>query len=296
MVNNGRNGRKRRRWIWFGGIGLLLLVVIVGVSAAFRSNTEIDPSKLATVEKGDIARSVVATGKIEPLAKVEVKSKASGIVKQIFVDYGDTVKQGQVLAELDKEELSARVREARATLQAAQAAQEAEQADRRAQQRLRDQSGGGARPGAGGPDASGTGARRGRPAQLHHRQFDERAGALARHRGRRRCQLHSRPGLASHFGDDPRGRQRGVRERQGGRGRYRQGLHRPDRAHLRRVHEGKEVSGQTDQDFSARRGEGQRHYLRGARLDSESLRRAEGDDDRERRDHPGGKEGRAADA
>jgi HlyD family secretion protein len=128
MANNGRNGRKRRRWIWIGGIGALLLVVIVGVSAAFRSNTEIDPSKLAMVEKGDIARSVVATGKIEPLAKVEVKSKASGIVKQIFVDYGDTVKQGQVLAELDKEELSARVREARATLQASQAAQEAAQA------------------------------------------------------------------------------------------------------------------------------------------------------------------------
>lgn len=128
MLNNGKNGRKRRRWIWFGGIGLLLLVVIVGVSAAFRSNTEIDPSKLATVEKGDIARSVVATGKIEPLAKVEVKSKASGIVKQIFVDYGDKVTQGQVLAELDKEELCARVREARATLQASQAAQEAAQA------------------------------------------------------------------------------------------------------------------------------------------------------------------------
>jgi len=128
MANNGRNGRKRRRWMWIGGVGLLLLVVIVGVSAAFRSNNEIDPSKLATVEKGDIARSVVATGKIEPLAKVEVKSKASGIVKQIFVDYGDVVKQGQVLAELDKEELSARVREARATWQASLAALEAAKA------------------------------------------------------------------------------------------------------------------------------------------------------------------------
>jgi HlyD family secretion protein len=123
MTNNGKNGRKRRRWIWLGGAAALLLVVIVGVSAALRTNNEIDPSKLATVEKGDIARSVVATGKIEPLAKVEVKSKASGIVKQIFVDYGDIVRQGQVLAELDKEELQARMREARATLQAAQAAQ-----------------------------------------------------------------------------------------------------------------------------------------------------------------------------
>jgi HlyD family secretion protein len=67
----------------------------------------------------------VATGKIEPLAKVEVKSKASGIVKQIFVHYSDWVKQGQVLVELDKENLQAQVRESRAALQAAQAAEEA---------------------------------------------------------------------------------------------------------------------------------------------------------------------------
>jgi len=122
MANNGKNGRKRRRWMIFGGIGVVLLLGIVGLTAALRPNNEIDPSKLAEVEKGDIARSVVATGKIEPLAKVEVKSKASGIVKQLLVDYGDKVTQGQVLAELDKEELSARLREARATLQAADAA------------------------------------------------------------------------------------------------------------------------------------------------------------------------------
>ncbi|MGH9651774.1 MAG: efflux RND transporter periplasmic adaptor subunit, partial [Terriglobales bacterium] len=128
MALNHKNGRKRRRWIILGGIAAGVIAAGIGLAAALRPNNEIDPSKLAAVEKGDIARSVVATGKIEPLAKVEVKSKASGIVRQIFLDYGDTVKQGQVLAELDKEELQARVREARATLLAAQAAQEASEA------------------------------------------------------------------------------------------------------------------------------------------------------------------------
>src|SRR5690606_1724952 len=80
------------------------------------------------VEKGDIARSVVATGKIEPLTKVEVKSKASGIVKVLYVDYGEWVKQGQLMAELDKEELHARVREAKAALMAADAALESAEA------------------------------------------------------------------------------------------------------------------------------------------------------------------------
>jgi HlyD family secretion protein len=127
MGNNHKKSRKRR-WLIFGGGGLLVLGGILMAAMLLRSNHTIDPSKLAGVEKGDIARSVVATGKVEPLAKVEVKSKASGIVKQILVDYGDLVRTGQVLAELDKEELSARVREARASLQAAQAALQASQA------------------------------------------------------------------------------------------------------------------------------------------------------------------------
>ncbi|HVB29705.1 MAG TPA: biotin/lipoyl-binding protein [Terriglobia bacterium] len=40
-----------------------------------------------------------------------MKSKASGLVKQIFVDYGDRVTEGQILLELDKEQLRARVKE-----------------------------------------------------------------------------------------------------------------------------------------------------------------------------------------
>ena len=126
MSNNSH--KKRRRWI----VASVVLVVLVGcgfgISAALRPSHQIDSSKLATVERGDLARSVVATGKIEPLAKVDVKSKASGIVEKIFADYGDRVKQGQVLVELDKEQLRARVAEARANLQAAEASVQSAQA------------------------------------------------------------------------------------------------------------------------------------------------------------------------
>ena len=119
--------KKRRKRVFL----LLGAVVVAGVivgTTLLRSNNRIDSSKLAPVERGDIARSVVATGKIEPLAKVEIKSKASGIIKELFVEVGDRVRQGQVLGELDKEELRARVREARANLQAAEANGEAAQA------------------------------------------------------------------------------------------------------------------------------------------------------------------------
>ena len=90
--------------------------------AALRPSHTIDPSKLAAVERGDLARVVVATGKIEPLSKADIKSKASGIVKKIYVDYGDRVKVGQVLVELDRVQLEAAERAAKANLQAAEAA------------------------------------------------------------------------------------------------------------------------------------------------------------------------------
>ena len=106
-----------------------MALVVTGVVIASTSGTKIDPSKLAKVEKGDLAKSVVATGKIEPITKVEVKSKASGIVKKLYVDYGDKVKKGQVLAELDREEIQARVDQARAQLEASTASLNGTRAD-----------------------------------------------------------------------------------------------------------------------------------------------------------------------
>ena len=115
--------------IW-GGVGLgIVLLIALGVFAATRGGTKIDPSKLAKVEKGDLAKSVVATGKVTPITKVEVKSKASGIVKKLLVDYGDKVKKGQLLAQLDKVEIEAQVEQSRAALEAAQANLKSSQAD-----------------------------------------------------------------------------------------------------------------------------------------------------------------------
>jgi HlyD family secretion protein len=102
-----------------------LLVGAWGFSTLSGASTPIDPSKLATVERGTMVRSVVATGKVEPITKVEIKSKANGIIERLSIEVDQVVQAGQVLAELDKENLTARLREARANLQAAEAAREA---------------------------------------------------------------------------------------------------------------------------------------------------------------------------
>jgi HlyD family secretion protein len=126
---NGKDRKKsKRRIAWISVAVILLAAGGYGVMAALRPNHTIDPSKLATVERGDLARVVVATGKIQPLSKAEIKSKASGIVKKINVDYGDRVKQGQILGELDKVQLEAIMREARANMQAAEAARDSAKA------------------------------------------------------------------------------------------------------------------------------------------------------------------------
>ena len=130
MNGNGNGKKKRRKRIIYG---VIIVVVVLGVAfgliAATRGGTKIDPSKLAKVEKGDLAKSVVATGKVEPITKVEVKSKASGIVKKLIVQPSDKVKTGQLLAQLDKEEIQAQVDQSRAASQAADASLKAAEAD-----------------------------------------------------------------------------------------------------------------------------------------------------------------------
>ena len=130
MNGNGNHKKKRRKlFIWGGIVAAIVLLITIGVFAATRGGTKIDPSKLAKVEKGDLAKSVVATGKVTPIIKVEVKSKASGIVKNLLVDYGDHVKKGQLLVQLDKIEIEAQVEQSKAALEAAQANLRSTQAD-----------------------------------------------------------------------------------------------------------------------------------------------------------------------
>jgi HlyD family secretion protein len=114
--------RKKKRWWMWGSIVVVLLVAIVAaVKLAHGSGTKIDASRIAEVTRGDIAKSVVATGKVEPITKVELKSKASGIVEKLLVDVNARVTKGETLAILDRQEIEAQVEAQRAQLLAAEA-------------------------------------------------------------------------------------------------------------------------------------------------------------------------------
>ena len=117
--------RSRKFSLLAGAVVVLAIAAVWGFSTIRGASASIDASKTAIAETGTMVRSVVATGKIEPITKVEIKSKANGIIEKLFVDVDRVVDAGQVLVELDRENLTARVREARANLQAAEAARAA---------------------------------------------------------------------------------------------------------------------------------------------------------------------------
>jgi len=120
--------KSRKMWLIIGSLIILGCLGVTGFVVMSRPKNDIDASRLGVVERGNITRSVVATGRIEPITKVEIKSKANGIIKALKVQVGDIVQVGQVLAELDKENLAARVREAKAALIGAESNLKAAQA------------------------------------------------------------------------------------------------------------------------------------------------------------------------
>jgi len=115
--------RDKKFWIWVS-VGVVLLAGLVwgGIALArLVKGSPIDPNRLAKVTRGDVTRSVVATGQIQPITKVEVKSKASGIVQELYVDINNQVKKGQKLAQLDQQEILAQVDAQKAQLASAEA-------------------------------------------------------------------------------------------------------------------------------------------------------------------------------
>ncbi|HKD07567.1 MAG TPA: efflux RND transporter periplasmic adaptor subunit [Bryobacteraceae bacterium] len=122
--------KKRRRFIW---IAVVLVVLggaaMVSVKALSSKPEKIDPEKIAKVERIDLARSVVATGKIQPVTQVEIKSKASGIIQKLPVNVGDFVRKGQVICELDQNDLLPALKQQEAALHVAEANLKTAQAD-----------------------------------------------------------------------------------------------------------------------------------------------------------------------
>ncbi len=114
--------KSRKLSLIVGAVAVLAIAGVWGITSLNGATADVDPSRVVTVERGTMVKSVVATGKIEPITKVEIKSKANGIIEHLNVDVDQIVRAGDILAELDKEQLRAHVRELEASLAAKRAA------------------------------------------------------------------------------------------------------------------------------------------------------------------------------
>ncbi len=120
--------KSRKRLYIAAAVALVVLGGAAGLATLKGASADIDASRLATVERGTMVKSVVATGKVEPITKIEIKSKANGIIKALNADVDRAVNAGDILVELDREQLAAALRGAEANLLAARASLEAAQA------------------------------------------------------------------------------------------------------------------------------------------------------------------------
>ncbi len=102
-------------------ISVVALIAVLLLIPLFKKKGKVE-YKLNTVvaAKGVVTNSITATGTVEPIEQVEVGTQVSGVINKIHVDFNTVVKKGQILAEIDRSTLMARVLQSRASLASAQ--------------------------------------------------------------------------------------------------------------------------------------------------------------------------------
>lgn len=99
-------------------IGIVVLAVaagaILGWSLLKNNKTTVTKYRLDKVSKGDLEALVTTSGTVNPITKVEVGSQVSGKIAKMYVDFNSQVKQGQLLAELERLPFETRVSQSQA--------------------------------------------------------------------------------------------------------------------------------------------------------------------------------------
>jgi HlyD family secretion protein len=103
-------------------IGLVLIVVVLGKNQGWWGGTDSTEVTFATVEKGDITETVIASGKIQPEVEVNISAEVSGEIIELRVNEGDRVNKGDLLLKINPDLFLASVNRSRASVNTARAA------------------------------------------------------------------------------------------------------------------------------------------------------------------------------
>ena len=109
--------KNKKLWMGVGAVVIVALVIWMCSGGKKEETVEFETAK---AERQDIHTTITATGTIEPVTSVTVGTQVSGIVSKLYVDYNSVVKKGQVIAELDKTNLTSELNRAKADLSSAE--------------------------------------------------------------------------------------------------------------------------------------------------------------------------------
>ena len=109
----------KNKKIWMGIGAVVIVALVIWMFSGGKKEEEVT-FETAKVERQNIHTTITATGTIEPVTSVTVGTQVSGIVSKLYVDYNSVVKKGQVIAELDRTNLTSELNRAKAELTSAQ--------------------------------------------------------------------------------------------------------------------------------------------------------------------------------
>lgn len=101
--------------------GALLAILALGLWHWWSNDPVAGHYKTLPVDRGPITSLVTATGAVNPVISVQVGSQVSGKIAKIYADFNSIVREGQVLASIDRKPYQAKVSQAKAALKSAKA-------------------------------------------------------------------------------------------------------------------------------------------------------------------------------
>jgi HlyD family secretion protein len=104
--------------------GVILVMLAAASTTLFDSTGNVPLYRTDKITRGSIAEIVTANGTLNPLQLVNVGTQVSGQVSQVYVQVNDTVKAGQILAEIDPSLLLAQLKQSKASLETLRTAYE----------------------------------------------------------------------------------------------------------------------------------------------------------------------------
>jgi HlyD family secretion protein len=119
--------RTGKRWA-IAGLLVLVLVATAGATWWYASSSSAVRYTTAAVTRGNVTRTVSATGTVNPVLTILVGSYVSGVIQEIHCDYNTQVKKGQICAKIDPRPYQSVVDQNKANLAVAKAQLEKDKA------------------------------------------------------------------------------------------------------------------------------------------------------------------------